>query len=718
MGCGRSICEVDANKSKKTSQSSSNIVNTESAFSPISQFEQLTANAKSIASTSNMRPVVCLNRESFPIITSYLHLDDSTPTDLQLPIVAASNYGKGRVMCFSQLAFLGAKALQTGDTSKLLTNSFNWLSGGSATISPILVLGFDSQTAQNVMKSLQDLGFFAERGKNANYLSNYKSVIIPSDIEINDELANNIIKFVNDGGGFSIFYKYVESVIGTLPINSVLSKFGLAFTCCMLNDENEDVGLITIPPSFSYVRDSNLLAISENFKTVIKQADIDVSNLDDLVTTLRYYIMVCDDTHQSQLIETTEYAWDFLKKTNYVTPEGICKDLKQEIVFVLLQDLYERLPVDKLPPIPESENFPGKTGPNVEMINAEMNLLLTDEAWVSTGLWLPVGKKGNIIAQHEMPEIHAQVGSHVDSLLRMLGPWKRWPNLVTSKPFETAEIIVDTPFGGILYITVNSIDPIEPQNESFKFENFCKYPRAICGDDSVWEETKDIEVPWGELDTGSVIFTMPSEHLRRISDFYEIKKKFDFISDTIYDFINIKQSKPFRVIFDVQLVDESPIPNYPLYFLIDSIDSILFNNNEPNQDMFRLTYLFALVLIKDNILDSQTESAISHVAASIVFQQLYPGFDPLQFTDIQMLPVFAELWEIHNKYDKTLLSRTLEKLQNSEYSVSEVPEEMWISFVREFCITGKCNFTKLLEKSRPIPLNIMTYLKGLPLYQV
>lgn len=717
MGCGRSVPEADTGKSKKTSQVSTNQVDRDTVSSPIHQFELITANAQTIAATSNMRPVVCLNQDSFPIITSFLHLDDSTPTDLQLPIVAASNYGKGRVMCFSQISFLGPKAIQTGDTSKLLINSFNWLSGGSASMTPIFVLGFDSKSAQEVIKSLQDLGFIAERGKTANYISNYRSVMIPSNMELTDELTNNLINYVNDGGGLSIFYKYVESDAGTLPVNLVLSKFGLAFTYCMLNEEYDDAGLITIPPSFSVVRDSNLVSISENFKSVIGQQKINMSNLDDLVTTLRYYIIVCDDTHQDQLIEIAEYAWNFLKATNYITDDGICPEINQEIVFVLLQDLYERIPVEKLPPIPESEKFPGKTGPNVEMIDTEMTLQLTDEAWISTGLWLPVGKKGTVKAQHAMQDIHAQVGSHIDSLLSLLGPWKRCPNLVTSKQFETAEITIDTPFGGILYITVNSIEPIEPRDETFKFENFCKYPRAICGDDKVWEETKDIEVPWGELDVGSVIFTLPIEYLKKIADFNSVKEKFDTISSTIFEFINSKQAKPFRIIFDVQLVEDSPSRGYPLFFLIENIEDIIFKNDQPNQELFKLASLFALYLIRDNVLDSQTENAISFVAASIVFQKLYPGFDPMQFTDIQMPPVFAELWEIHNKYDNTLLSRTIEKLQNADYSVSEVPEEMWISFVREFCITGKCNFTKLLEKSRPIPLNIMTYLKGLPLYQ-
>jgi hypothetical protein len=77
--------------------------------------------------------------------------------------------------------------------------------------------------------------------------------------------------------------------------------------------------------------------------------------------------------------------------------------------------------------------------------------------------------------------------------------------------------------------------------------------------------------------------------------------------------------------------------------------------------------------------------------------------------------MFNELWEIETNFPG-VISRTLEKFQSPDYPIAHVPEDMWIAFVRELCATGQRDFTKLLERTKPIPLNISLSLQGLPPY--
>lgn len=731
MGCGPSLNNDAAqrrNRAKQATKSPQTGAKVQQNGAQKSntpfRFDQIVAGAKLIAAPSNMMPIVCLINEAFPLITSFLHLEDSTPTEIQLPIVAASSAKNGRVICFAQLQFLSNKSLHTADTAKLISNSLNWLSGAVSSMTPVLALGFDKAAMTYVMKALQDLGFFAEAGTHRSSFSNYKCIVIPSNINLEgNNLMENIIEYVENGGGLAVFYYQADLSQLTMPINRLLSPFGLSFTYCLLNEDLDDADSIQVPPSFTYVRESNFVSILAHFKAVVKQTNIDTSTLDDLVTTLRYYIMVCDESHSEQLQDIAHYAWDFLNRTNYSTPEGICPDLKHGIVVVLLQDLYTKLSIDQVQEIPERSKFPGQTGESVELGDFEMTLNLIEETWISTGLWLPASAPATVTIEStsgNFSDNHIQIGSHHESLLAKQSPWQRWPTVVSVFPFEAKTVKVGTPFGGIVYVILSpASEQAEPeQTVTFKFNGFCQYPRAVMSDPSIWERTKDIDVPWGELDIGNLIFTLPTEKLREIPSFEKVKQVFDVIVTNISEYVNNQIDKPYRFVFDVEILDDNISGlDYPLVFHIDEIDAILLHLDEPTPQLFRAVSLMAFVSIREQTFDSTTETAIASVATAVIFQKLFPGFDPSQFNGLQLPTLFDELWEIHNSYDPNLIPQTLARFHDPEYSGSDVPDDMWISFVRELCRIGQKDFTKLLERSRPIPLNISNSLQGLPPYQ-
>jgi hypothetical protein len=152
-------------------------------------------------------------------------------------------------------------------------------------------------------------------------------------------------------------------------------------------------------------------------------------------------------------------------------------------------------------------------------------------------------------------------------------------------------------------------------------------------------------------------------------------------------------------------------------FLIDDIDGILNHFHEPTVALFQAVSLMALGSILENRLESQTENAISAIAASVIFQRIFPNFDPQKFADAQLLPMlFNELWEIQQK-DPKVIPETVAKIQATASPTSDVPDDMWISFVRDLCKVGGKDFTKVLERSKPIPLNISQSLQGLPQFQ-
>jgi hypothetical protein len=101
----------------------------------------------------------------------------------------------------------------------------------------------------------------------------------------------------------------------------------------------------------------------------------------------------------------------------------------------------------------------------------------------------------------------------------------------------------------------------------------------------------------------------------------------------------------------------------------------------------------------------------------MTFQKLFDGFDPNAFPGIQLPEtLFSELWEIHNA-DPKVIPATVARFQGADWPMSDVPDDMWISFVRELCKVGGRDFTKVLERAKPIPLNISQSLQGLPAFQ-
>lgn len=230
--------------------------------------------------------------------------------------------------------------------------------------------------------------------------------------------------------------------------------------------------------------------------------------------------------------------------------------------------------------------------------------------------------------------------------------------------------------------------------------------------DQFWEQTKDLDVPWGELDIGSVIFTLPSESLRKIKNPKNIQNMFDTIVKEISQFMAFPLERAYRIVFDIQLTSSEPNSSYPLVFLIKDINGILIENSKPNDALFSAVTYMGIISIREESLDSVTEMALATVCAASIFQKLFKGFNPISFLGDNAPKLFPELWEIHTQFDSRLLPKVLKKFQDASIPPSDAPEGMWISFVREICSIGEKNFTKLLEKAKPIPLNIMRSLNN------
>lgn len=111
-------------------------------------------------------------------------------------------------------------------------------------------------------------------------------------------------------------------------------------------------------------------------------------------------------------------------------------------------------------------------------------------------------------------------------------------------------------------------------------------------DPDIWEKTKNINVPWGELDTGKIIFTLPSSKLREISDFNKVKDVYDVILNGISCFMSCLPNKKYRIVFDIETLDDEFA--YPIFLNIDEIDHVLIEIDHPTAELFENSRPFLL----------------------------------------------------------------------------------------------------------------------------
>lgn len=680
-------------------------------------FKTIVNGVRSVANPRNMVPIVCFSSLSFPIVTVLLHSEDSCiSTKKELPIVVSSLYGKGRVICYSQIDFLSEKYLKVADTKRLVENSMNWAFGERK--KTLLGLGIDKDMQNKLSNTLNKMGFSIKFG---DLNSNFEECngILMTEMGLEDKDVYKIKKYVSDfGGGLAIFYSHNGCGEMAMSINKLLSNFNFAFTFCLLNEDIDVLENISIPLSFSYVKNINFISLYNDFKDLIQQKDIDNSVLDDLVTVLRYYIlMICEESFSNELEDMAKSAWDFLIRENYSTENGICPKTTHKIVVILLSDLFTKLPPNYIKPVQDHKFFPGKTG-IVKQGDFHKTIQLRSDVLISTGLWLPAGVCGMVECQNLNLNIHIQVGSHQESLLTKPGPWKRWPSIVSINFLQKKETTIASPFGGIVYVATFNIQSKEPTEIDLVFHNFCECPMAIYSNSSIWNATKDIDVPWGEIITKDIIFTVPTKKMREINDFEQIFKTFDIITQELRKYIGNIIEKPYRIVFDIELPYENPSCSYPIVFKLEDIDGILINFKEPTPELFNVVVLLVIFSICEDCFDGITENAIASLIATLIFQKLYHDFDPFEMEGITIPTLFRELWTIHFKYDSSIIPKVLAKFQDPNYQPCDVPEDNWISFVREICTIGQKDFTKLLERSRPIPLNISMSLHGLPPFEL
>lgn len=671
----------------------------------------------SIRCPSGMVPTVSISKSSTPILISKISLSsDKESSSVQLPIVSCTSPLIARIICFSHYKMPSRVNFRIDETNVFFHNCFTWLFSNFSEPTSILFIDFPEDSHKEIENCLKSINFATEFGEYDSNLDfeKYHCIAITSKFNLNKDQSEfqKLNEFVKKGNGLAIFYDFTLSLID-VPINSFLIQYGLSYTYCQLSDDLS-------PPVIVLAQNSKILSQTINFDSYCETLKTFLSNtrsindleLDNIVTFLRYHIMVCQKEQMIKVIEIMKICYDFLIKTNYILDGTICPLKSQSIIAILLIDIINKIPVEEIKVSPDASIFPSVCK-NCKLSNHTVTLRLHRESIISTGLWCQPGNLATIECHNPPNDVQIQIGSHSLSLAAKPGPWKRWPSVYMNFPLKDGTTKVATPYGGIVYLVVGNLST-NPINIDIHFNNFARYTIVAYGKPEVFESTKDSEVPWCEIMLNSVVFTVPRDSIQKVQNFNE---SFDFIEKHIQKVAEIASYKiirPYRIVFDKDITEKLYVAGYPIFLDVNDFDDIFINHQSVAPGFFKMLMAVSIVSLKENCFDSDTEQAIAAYITANALNSLQPFFDPLVYFDIELPLLFRLLWNIHAGIDKDIIVNIIKDSQINEISNYEVPEDQWINFVKKLCYSAQCNLTKDLLSLRPIPLNVTAILQKLP----
>ncbi|KAK8899925.1 hypothetical protein M9Y10_002248 [Tritrichomonas musculus] len=687
-----------------------------STFESTIQF--LLRRVQSIRCPSGMVPAVVLSQLSIPILISKMSFySDKSSTSIQLPIVVCTFPLIARIICFSHQKMLSHAHFRIDETSIFFHNCFTWLLSNFPDSSQVLFIEFPDDLHTEITNCLKTIFFtaeFSEYDDNMD-LSKYHCIAITSKFNTNGDQSKlqKLQEYVDKGNGVAIFYDFTNSLLD-VPINSFIKQYGISFTYCQLSDEYSPPILVPVQNNKISSQIINLSYYLDTLKSLlVDNNNFGTSELDNIVAFLRYHIMVCQKEQFKLLIEIKKCCYDFLKKTEYQKDNKLCPESVHVIIAILLIDIINKLPPEELKVSPDAHIFPGIQS-NLKLSDHSVTLRLHEESIISTGLWCQPGVVSTIECHNPPKNLQIQIGSHSLSLIANNGPWKRWPTVTTRFNIEDGITKVASPFGGIIYLVVGQLSENSPSHIDLRFNQFCKHTLVVNGKPEVYQMTKNLEAPWCEIILNTVIFTVPSNRLSLIQNFDESLNFIEKHVQKVAEVASYTIIRPYRIVFDYEITERFYVADYPIFLNIIDFDDIFVNQNSVTPGFFKLLMAISEVSLRDNCFDKDTEYAVSAYIAANAINQVDPLFDPMVFFDIDLPLLFRLLWNIHSELNKNIITSLIKDIQENGVPDSEVPEDLWIYFVKNLCLAANCNLINDLLSLRPIPLNIISMLQNLP----
>ena len=641
--------------------------------------QKLSQGVSYVPKTDAMVPVVAVGERALPIAIAPLCLEAGDPTGVSLGIAAVAHYERGRVLCVGQINFIVECTSENAEAAVFLENAVRWAAPNVMGTIRVCLLGLSASIAPQIQKNLGGFGFHVSLRDEPTDLERFNVILCSSDCKFGVELREALKR----GAGLICGAAEAETP-NRFAMNSLLVEAGLGFPQCFLVVGPLNASTVKLTLSYTAMSKITLKSQAARFEEMVKGKDInqiDVGELDNVISALRYHIGVMFQEKNEILEHLADIALEALENSNCYENGVFCSTLVQSVFVALITDLMMKLPASYFAGKDHSQLFPGPIG-IPELVTETISVNYTNDGWFTTGMYLPAGHVAKVAVTGDVTETMAiQVGSHTEVLSTGQSGLLRWPSVVNIYRIGPEEFEIGSMFGGIVYL-VN--DAKGEGCVNITFTDVCKYPLWSEGG---WNGTETLEAPVMEIVTSYVVFTMPREYMEKIPDVSEFVMNIDSFIENVVHFTSYVPDKPFRVVFDVELPVEGPICGYPIVLSYETIDNII-NNQNPTPGLFIMLMYIGILSLPADFFEDDIEASLATTATGVTFLKHWPDLSPLDYVTIPLPAMFSEIWAIYlNERDKGLITRVLRRTRMRPPGKFD----MWQVFVTELnkCSEGK-----------------------------
>lgn len=480
--------------------------------------------------------------------------------DRRAPLFVATTVDKGRAIAGGHGAFFEASNLKAANNGRFLLNCVTWL--GGKPIKGLRVGQLDSGAITPFLNSAGAIALDLKRQDLESMLS-HLDVLCLSQASLDGDKAKQaaVVDFMKNGHGVLIsgclwgweMQNRGKDFMKDHTGNSLLQPFGIAF-------HNGTVG-----GSYGPADAENPLYTTDGALAALKKGDLSRNDSATASRTIERALNVLPGTELTDQIAKLVAADP---TAGIISPEH---KVTGAMPLARLRARLEINALDSTPPAkvkadPSADIFPGAVPSTARRIDKSVIIDTSVPDWHGTGLYAAPGEMVSVEIDPKATRanLSVQIGSHTDRLWENES-WSRPPQITMSRPLQTAQTRIASPFGGMIFIVVPW--NVSPGQVTVTIHNAVPAPRFVRGETSAseWRTAKNNEAPWAELVGKWVAISVPSTVVRNIQDPDLLMSFWDQMMLNAYDFYAApKRRRQERYCADRQITNGYMHSGYPI----------------------------------------------------------------------------------------------------------------------------------------------------------
>lgn len=508
-------------------------------------------------------PLVLLTDSAFAIAVG------KQGRSVQLPVIAGSEAGLGRVVAFGHTGYLDAGALEVGETALLVERCVRWSAPRAA--APRIGVPHDSGLAQ----ALRARGLDArELGADlARHLAGVDVLCLQTH-RLRDDEYGPVQDFIRNGGGVlasGLGWGWLQlnptRTIREHPGNRLLVWAGLAWADGTLERTRGE----------GYAVDADIPAVSraDQALALVESPDAPKAEGAQAAAISTAAIRVLPDNHP--LFERYRRLLDGAGQRKVPSAGSSVRvtDVRERVLLALDVEVERRTAPEQVTAHPASAVFPGAVAPDAPRVTRTLTLDAARRGWQGTGLYAPPGGVVRVtLADGADPKgARIRIGCHTDTLWH-LDAWRRAPDVAREFPLGSGTTAAASAFGGLIYI--------EPTPRTgpltLTIEGGVEAARFVLGTTTPeeWASARLAPAPWGEIETAKIIVSVPADALRALDDPTAVLEMWDLISDahSTLGQTPLDRTRPERFVADEQISAGYMHAGYPIMTHLDAVDEM------------------------------------------------------------------------------------------------------------------------------------------------